>query len=399
MIAITIALLGAFVLLPHVSGQHRDLAADLPSKGYPGHFLPRRPVDHSSLRERRIQNKAASPPYYLDCVENPFVKHEKGCPCFSVETIFGFMDLATIAEFCTLNSSTPVRSIDSRSFYPSSGISFTASTRFNNSGTLEFGFGAIDDPFTEGSFMCSSFAGYNRYSMDETGMLPGEYRGYAEDSRSYGLTFSVTHEEFTECVAVLKKVNASLPDDICTIKVLTQNSSHYGGLRKRRIQNEAASPLYFLDCGENPIVEQEQGCPCFSAATISRLMDSAKVAEYCTFNSSSNVNFGIPRTSFSRSAIFSASTTLFNNSGIFAISFEAVAEKADPLMKISRTCSGRVSYESFSDGMLFDNTGVRISRSLDLRVTQEQFRDCVRVLNEINATLPDDICKFTGLGV
>jgi hypothetical protein len=161
-----------------------------------------------------MQNKPASPPYYLECGENPLVKQEKGCPCFSAATIAGLMDVERIAESCDFKASAPVSVSGLSSFYFSQSASFYASTTFNNSGTLEISFGVYSenyDALMENSGTCNAYVSYSKSSWDETGS------DSSSEYRSYSLNLRVTQEQFMDCVTILKKVNATLPKDICTI--------------------------------------------------------------------------------------------------------------------------------------------------------------------------------------
>jgi hypothetical protein len=174
MVATKITLLGAFVLLPHVSSQNRHLATEVPSNDLSHGVPPRQPVNgvpynnvrpqehihDGGLRERHIQKNADSPPYFLDCGGNPFVKQEEGCPCFSAETISGLMDVTKIAEYCNYSLWKPVRPNDSGTFYAYPSAYFSAFSNFNNSGTLEIMFEAKYDVFLESARTCNGFIGY-----------------------------------------------------------------------------------------------------------------------------------------------------------------------------------------------------------------------------------------------
>jgi hypothetical protein len=162
------------------------------------------------------------------------------------------------------------------------------------------------------------------------------------------------------------------------------------------MQNDANPPPIF-DCGANPLVKQEDGCPCFTAETIADLTDVESGASYCDFYSSPPVNASDQCSQlYSRSASFSASTS-YTDSSSLSSNF-AVSSNYDPSMSGAGYCSGGVYYSKY----ISDETGTSSnseSHSYDISqsLTKKQLEDCFEVFNEVKASLPSGICNINGV--
>ena len=210
MIANKLALLGAFVLLPLATGQHRGFLPAYPPQFYRGHGVPPT-MHHDNLRQRRMQNEATSPPIF-DCGDNPLVKQETGCPCFSLETISALMDFASYTD-CYIYIPASVNVTDQCSqFYPRSA-SFSASTSYSDGGALSVSFGTSSsfDPATQGAGYCNGGVYYSKSSYDQTGMTTDS----GSESHSYDISLSLTQQQFQDCLEVINELKASLPADTC----------------------------------------------------------------------------------------------------------------------------------------------------------------------------------------
>ncbi|MCE2994788.1 MAG: hypothetical protein LW863_04290, partial [Flammeovirgaceae bacterium] len=149
----------------------------------------------------------------------------------------------------------------------------------------------------------------------------------------------------------------------------------------------------------NPMVKRENGCPCFTAATIADLMDVEADADYCDFYASLPVNASDQCSQvYARSASFYASTS-FTDSASLSISF-AVSSNYDPAMPSTGYCNGGVYYSKYSydeTGMTSDSSSEGHSYDIYLSLTKKQLEDCIEVFNEVQASLPAGICTINGV--
>jgi len=170
---------------------------------------------------------------------------------------------------------------------------------------------------------------------------------------------------------------------------------HRSSLRQRRLQNQASPPIF--DCGTNPLVKQENGCPCFTAETIASMMDIETDADYCDFYGYPAVNASDQCSQFyPRSASFSASTA-YTDTASFSISF-GVSSNFDPGMQVAGYCNGGVYYSKYSyDANGTSSNSENHSYDISQTLTKKQLEDCLEVFNEVKASLPAGVCTVNGV--
>jgi hypothetical protein len=198
--------------------------------------------------------------------------------------------------------------------------------------------------------------------------------------------------------------------------------------QQRRLQNDASRPPFF-DCGENPIVKQDSGCPCFNAETIAALMDVETDADSCYYTATAPVNASDQCSYlYPRSASFSASTFYSDTSSYsvnLAVSSNLYPPMPMPVESVSQTtgvtsfagptdslpvdpvqamqgagsCSAGVYYSKYiSDQTGSSSNSESHSYDMYMSVTKKQMEDCLDVLNEVKATLPKPLCVIDVFG-
>jgi hypothetical protein len=131
---VVVVVVGTCAFLPLAAGQHRGFPAVYPPQLYHHHVFPPIKNDRRNLRrqqQRRLQNEASLLPF-LDCGENPLVKQESGCPCFSTETIVALMDVETDADSCYYSAKASVNASDQCSYVYPRSVYFSASTSYSD---------------------------------------------------------------------------------------------------------------------------------------------------------------------------------------------------------------------------------------------------------------------------
>jgi hypothetical protein len=243
-----VALVGTCVFLPLAAGQHRSFPAAFPPQFYHGHGFPATNHHHRNLRrqqQRRVQNDSSPPPFF-DCGENPIVKQDSGCPCFSAETISSLMDVETDADSCYYYATAPVNASDQCSYLYPRSASFSASTTYTDTSSYSVNFAVTSNfyppmpmPFEsvsqttsetsfagptdeipvdpvqsmQGAGSCSAGVYYSKYVYDQTGSSSNS------ESHGYDMYMSVTKEQMEDCLDVLNEVKATLPKPLCVIDV------------------------------------------------------------------------------------------------------------------------------------------------------------------------------------
>jgi len=241
MIALVAVVVGTLGLLPLAAGQHQRFPAAYPPQLYHGHGLP--PTNHHSRnlrrqQQRRLQNDASLPPFF-DCGENPLVKQDSGCPCFSAESIAALMDVETDADWCHYSATAPVNASDQCSYLYPRNAYFSASTTYTDTATYSVNFGVTSNvyppmpmpdesdsqtnsatnfdvpadtvPAVQGAGSCSASAYYTKYIYDQTGI-----NSNSED-QGYDIYVTLTKKQMEECLDVLNEVMATLPKNFCVI--------------------------------------------------------------------------------------------------------------------------------------------------------------------------------------
>jgi len=204
---------------------------------------------------------------------------------------------------------------------------------------------------------------------------------------------------------------------------------HRRNLRRqqRRVQNDSSPPPFF-DCGKNPLVKRKNGCPCFSAKTISSLMDVEADADSCYFYATAPVNASDQCSHlYPRSASLSASTT-YTDTSSYSVSFAVSSNVFSPMprhMAVGRsdttsggvnnkmvgpvdiappmqgagTCSAGVYYSKYIyDQNGSNSNGESHGYDINLSLTKKQLESCLKVLNDVKVTLPKDVCFIDGVG-
>jgi hypothetical protein len=173
------------------------------------------------------------------------------------------------------------------------------------------------------------------------------------------------------------------------------SNRHHNLRQQRRVQTNAKSPPIF-NCDTNPLVKQETGCPCFTAKTITALMDVEADAESCDFSATQPSD---PYSQLSpRSSSFFA-TAAYANAGTVNINFGV--SYYDPSMQGGGSCNGSVffaKYDYDETGMTSDSAGESHNYDISLRVTKKQFNNCLKVLNKVKASLPSGTCTINAIG-
>jgi hypothetical protein len=230
-----LALYGALVLLPLASGQFEPLGhagpggefspareggRRFPPRKQPKHGDPRAakggppiPPPHHGLRQRRMQDAPQSTPdtpqnstSRFDCGENPLVKQETGCPCFTLQTMTSQMDLSS-ASYCDLYASAPVSADDQCAYlYPPAYGTFLASTGTGDF-SVSFEFGSHYDPQQTGGFCRGEILSYIYHAGDDNNN--GEL-DYDSESHSFSLGIEVTEAELDECKNVFEQLKTTL---------------------------------------------------------------------------------------------------------------------------------------------------------------------------------------------
>jgi hypothetical protein len=147
----------------------------------------------------------------FDCGENPLVKLETGCPCFTLETITSQIDLTSASTYCDLYASAPVAEDDQCAYlYPPAYGSFSASTETGEF-SVSFGFDSHYDPQQTGGFCRGDIYSsiYNYGDVNDNGENTGDYGG---ESHSFSLGIEMTEAELEECKKVFEELKNTVGD-------------------------------------------------------------------------------------------------------------------------------------------------------------------------------------------
>lgn len=170
------------------------------------------------------------------------------------------------------------------------------------------------------------------------------------------------------------------------------------GLRHRRMANEttdwemipttAPPPVTpRIDCGENPLVRQAEGCPCFSLVTITGQFADLKSADYCELYASKPVDENDPCKHLYPPSygFFYAST--YTETEDYSVYF-GYDGHYDPDME------GGYCHAEISDYLFKDNNGDAEGEShgyyLGSELSQMELQTCIDVIEELKDMLGDN---------
>lgn len=152
-----------------------------------------------------------------------------------------------------------------------------------------------------------------------------------------------------------------------------------------------------IDCGDNPLVRQTEGCPCFNLETLTSQID-LKSVDYCDLYASTPVDEDDQCKHLYPPAYASFSASQYTETEDFGMFF-GYDTHYDPEMT-GGYCHGEVyNYiYNYDDGDYGDYDGQSHSFSLGIEVTQEELKECEKVFEELEAKLEDNPNCFVSIG-